>query len=95
MLLTGGVYMQMGMRLPAWRDHRGVTGGCQVLHGDERAGLSLMQENLGLAVIGEVCVESMLLRAGPSTGLDQPPRGYMPTGWAVTATRLIALCRRR
>jgi len=55
-------------------------------------GFSLMQENLGLAVMGEVpCVVVDVQRSGPSTGLATKPAqsDIMQARWGGTATQSV------
>lgn len=71
----GGVYLQMEDELAAIAAVIGASlAGAKALTATSGPGFSLMQENLGLAVLGEVpCVVIDVQRSGPSTGLATKP----------------------
>ena len=75
MPLVGGVYMQMEDEIASMAAIIGASlAGAKSFTATSGPGFSLMQENLGLAVMGEVpCVVIDVQRAGPSTGLATKP----------------------
>jgi 2-oxoglutarate ferredoxin oxidoreductase subunit alpha len=72
---TGGVYMQMEDEIASIGAVIGAAlAGAKSFTATSGPGFSLMQENLGLAVMGEVpCVVIDVQRSGPSTGLATKP----------------------
>jgi len=72
---TGGVYMQMEDEIASIGAVIGASlAGAKSFTATSGPGFSLMQENLGLAVMGEVpCVVIDVQRSGPSTGLATKP----------------------
>ncbi len=75
MPLIGGVYMQMEDEIASIGAVIGASlAGAKAFTATSGPGFSLMQENLGVAVIGEVpCVVIDVQRSGPSTGLATKP----------------------
>ncbi len=71
----GGVYIQMEDEIASIAAVIGASlAGAKSFTATSGPGFSLMQENLGLAVMGEVpCVVVSVQRAGPSTGLATRP----------------------
>ena len=71
----GGVYMQMEDEIASIAAIVGASlAGAKAFTATSGPGFSLMQENLGLAVMGEVpCVIINVQRSGPSTGLATKP----------------------
>jgi len=71
----GGVYMQMEDEIASIAAVIGASlAGVKSFTATSGPGFSLMQENLGLAVLGEVpCVIINVQRCGPSTGLATKP----------------------
>ena len=71
----GGVFIQMEDEIGSIAAVIGASlAGAKALTATSGPGFSLMQENLGLAVIGEVpCVVVNVQRSGPSTGLATKP----------------------
>ncbi len=71
----GGVYMQMEDEIASIGAVIGASlAGAKAFTATSGPGFSLMQENLGLAVMGEVpCVVIDVQRSGPSTGLATKP----------------------
>ncbi len=71
----GGVYLQMEDEIGSIAAVIGASlAGAKAMTATSGPGFSLMQENLGVAVIGEVpCVIVDVQRAGPSTGLATKP----------------------
>lgn len=71
----GGVYMQMEDEIASIAAIIGASlGGAKAFTATSGPGFSLMQENLGLAVMGEIpCVVVHVQRSGPSTGLATKP----------------------
>lgn len=71
----GGVYMQMEDEIASIGAVIGASlAGAKSFTATSGPGFSLMQENLGLAVMGEVpCVVIDVQRSGPSTGLATKP----------------------
>jgi 2-oxoglutarate/2-oxoacid ferredoxin oxidoreductase subunit alpha len=74
-LFIDGVYMQMEDEIASIGAVIGASlAGAKAFTATSGPGFSLMQENLGLAVMGEVpCVIIEVQRAGPSTGLATKP----------------------
>ncbi|MFL9824314.1 2-oxoacid:acceptor oxidoreductase subunit alpha [Rhodoplanes sp. SY1] len=71
----GGVYMQMEDEIASMAAIIGASlTGAKSFTATSGPGFSLMQENLGLAIMGEVpCVVMNVQRSGPSTGLATKP----------------------
>ena len=97
MPLVGGVYMQMEDEIASMGAIIGASlAGAKSFTATSGPGFSLMQENLGLAVMGEVpCVVVDVQRAGPSTGLATKPAqaDVMQIRWGRHGDQtLIALC---
>ncbi|MBI5605608.1 MAG: 2-oxoacid:acceptor oxidoreductase subunit alpha [Deltaproteobacteria bacterium] len=71
----GGVFMQMEDEIASMAAIIGASlAGAKSFTATSGPGFSLMQENLGLAVMGEVpCVVINVQRSGPSTGLATKP----------------------
>ncbi len=93
----GGVYLQMEDELASMAAIVGASlAGAKAFTATSGPGFSLMQENLGLAVMGEVpCVIVNVQRAGPSTGLATKPAqsDIMQVRWGRHGDQsLIALC---
>lgn len=72
---VGGVYMQMEDEIASIAAVVGASlAGAKSFTATSGPGFSLMQENLGMAVMGEVpCVVIDVQRSGPSTGLATKP----------------------
>lgn len=72
---VGGVYMQMEDEIASIAAVIGASlGGAKSFTATSGPGFSLMQENLGLAVMAEApCVVVNVQRSGPSTGLATKP----------------------
>ncbi len=72
---VGGVYLQMEDEIASMGAIVGASlAGAKSFTATSGPGFSLMQENLGLAVMGEVpCVIINVQRSGPSTGLATKP----------------------
>lgn len=72
---VGGVYMQMEDEIASMAAIVGASlAGAKSFTATSGPGFSLMQENLGMAVMGEVpCVIITVQRSGPSTGLATKP----------------------
>jgi len=72
---VGGVYLQMEDEIASMGAIVGASlAGAKSFTATSGPGFSLMQENLGLAVMGEVpCVVINVQRSGPSTGLATKP----------------------
>lgn len=72
---VGGVYLQMEDEIASIAAVIGASlAGAKAFTATSGPGFSLMQENLGLAVMGEVpCVIINVQRSGPSTGLATKP----------------------
>lgn len=97
MLKVGGVYMQMEDEIASIAAVIGASlAGAKAFTATSGPGFSLMQENLGLAVMGEVpCVVVNVQRRGPSTGLaTRPAQGdIMQLRWGRHGDQsVIALC---
>lgn len=75
MLEVGGVFVQMEDELGSMAAVIGAAlTGIKAFTATSGPGFSLMQENLGMAVLGEVpCVVVNVQRSGPSTGLATKP----------------------
>jgi 2-oxoglutarate ferredoxin oxidoreductase subunit alpha len=72
---VGGIYVQMEDELGSMAAIIGASvAGKKAYTATSGPGFSLMQENLGVAVMGEVpCVIINVMRSGPSTGLATKP----------------------
>ncbi len=72
---SGGVYLQMEDEIGSIAAVLGASlTGAKAFTATSGPGFSLMQENLGLAVMGEIpCVVINVQRSGPSTGLATKP----------------------
>jgi 2-oxoglutarate ferredoxin oxidoreductase subunit alpha len=97
MLQVGGIYMQMEDEIASIAAVIGASlAGAKAFTATSGPGFSLMQENLGLAVMGEVpCVVITVQRGGPSTGLStKPAQGdVMQLRWGRHGDQtVIALC---
>lgn len=97
MLKIGGVYMQMEDEIASIAAVIGASlAGAKAFTATSGPGFSLMQENLGLAVMGEVpCVVIDVQRCGPSTGLATKPgqADIMQLRWGRHGDQsVIALC---
>jgi len=93
----GGVYMQMEDEIASMGAIVGASlAGAKAFTATSGPGFSLMQENLGMAIMGEVpCVIVNVQRAGPSTGLATKPAqsDIMQLRWGRHGDQcLIALC---
>jgi len=81
----GGVYMQMEDEIASMAAIIGASlAGVKSFTATSGPGFSLMQENLGVATIGEVpCVIIDVQRSGPSTGLATKPAqsDFMQIRW--------------
>jgi 2-oxoglutarate ferredoxin oxidoreductase subunit alpha len=93
----GGVYLQMEDEIGSIAAVIGASlAGAKAFTATSGPGFSLMQENLGLAVMGEVpCVVVDVQRAGPSTGLATKPAqsDIMQVRWGRHGDQsVIALC---
>ncbi len=93
----GGVYIQMEDEIASIAAVVGASlAGAKAFTATSGPGFSLMQENLGLAVMGEVpCVVVDVQRAGPSTGLATKPAqsDIMQARWGRHGDQsVIALC---
>lgn len=81
----GGVYMQMEDELGSMAAIIGASSaGAKAFTATSGPGFSLMQENLGVAIVGEVPIVVMdVQRVGPSTGLaTKPAQGdFMQIRW--------------
>jgi 2-oxoglutarate ferredoxin oxidoreductase subunit alpha len=97
MLKVGGMYMQMEDEIASMAAIIGASlAGAKAFTATSGPGFSLMQENLGLAVMGEIpCVVIDVQRRGPSTGLStKPAQGdIMQLRWGRHGDQMvIALC---
>jgi 2-oxoglutarate ferredoxin oxidoreductase subunit alpha len=95
--LLGGIYMQMEDEIASMAAIIGASlAGAKAFTATSGPGFSLMQENMGLAVMGEVpCVVIDVQRRGPSTGLStKPAQGdIMQLRWGRHGDQIvIALC---
>jgi len=93
----GGIYLQMEDELASMAAIIGASlAGARSLTATSGPGFSLMQENLGMAVMAEVpCVIVNVQRSGPSTGLaTRPGQGdIMQARWGRHGDApIIALC---
>ena len=93
----GGMYIQMEDEMASIAAVVGASlAGAKALTATSGPGFSLMQENLGLAVMGEVpCVVVDVQRSGPSTGLATKPAqsDIMQVRWGRHGDQsVIALC---
>lgn len=93
----GGVYLQMEDELASIAAVIGASlAGAKAMTATSGPGFSLMQENLGVAVLGEVpCVVVDVQRSGPSTGLATKPAqsDIMQARWGRHGDQtVIALC---
>jgi 2-oxoglutarate ferredoxin oxidoreductase subunit alpha len=93
----GGMYMQMEDEMASIAAVIGAAlAGAKAFTATSGPGFSLMQENLGMAVMGEVpCVVVNVQRAGPSTGLATKPAqsDVMQVRWGRHGDQsVIALC---
>jgi 2-oxoglutarate/2-oxoacid ferredoxin oxidoreductase subunit alpha len=93
----GGMFIQMEDEIASIAAVIGASlAGAKALTATSGPGFSLMQENLGLAVMGEVpCVVVNVQRAGPSTGLATKPAqsDIMQVRWGRHGDQsIIALC---
>ena len=72
---TGGMYVQMEDELSSMAAIVGASvSGARAFTATSGPGFSLMQENLGMAVMGEIpCVVVNVQRSGPSTGMATKP----------------------
>lgn len=94
---VGGVYLQMEDEIASMAAIIGASlAGAKAFTATSGPGFSLMQENLGLAVMGEVpCVVIDVQRSGPSTGLATKPAqsDVMQIRWGRHGDQsVIALC---
>jgi 2-oxoglutarate ferredoxin oxidoreductase subunit alpha len=97
MPVVGGMYMQMEDEIGSIAAVIGASlAGAKAFTATSGPGFSLMQENLGLAVMGEIpCVVITVQRSGPSTGLaTKPAQGdVMQLRWGRHGEQaVIALC---
>ena len=93
----GGMYLQMEDEIGSIAAVIGASlAGAKAFTATSGPGFSLMQENLGLAVMGEVpCVVVDVQRSGPSTGLATKPAqsDIMQVRWGRHGDQsVIALC---
>ncbi|MBU2027024.1 2-oxoacid:acceptor oxidoreductase subunit alpha [Patescibacteria group bacterium] len=93
----GGVYMQMEDEIASMGAIIGASlAGAKAFTATSGPGFSLMQENMGVAVMGEVpCVVIDVQRSGPSTGLATKPAqsDIMQIRWGRHGDQsVIALC---
>lgn len=72
---AGGVFIQMEDEIASLAAVIGASvGGLKAMTATSGPGFSLMQENLGYAVVAEIpCVIANVMRTGPSTGLPTSP----------------------
>ena len=94
---AGGMYIQMEDEIASIAAVIGASlAGAKAFTATSGPGFSLMQENLGLAVMGEVpCVIVNVQRSGPSTGLATKPAqsDIMQVRWGRHGDQsVIALC---
>jgi 2-oxoglutarate/2-oxoacid ferredoxin oxidoreductase subunit alpha len=97
MPLLGGVFMQMEDEIASMGAIIGASlAGAKAFTATSGPGFSLMQENMGVAVMGEVpCVVIDVQRSGPSTGLATKPAqsDIMQIRWGRHGDQsVIALC---
>jgi len=93
----GGIYMQMEDEIASIAAVIGASlSGKKAFTATSGPGFSLMQENLGVAIMGEVpCVVIDVQRSGPSTGLATRPAqsDFMQIRWGRHGDQtIIALC---
>lgn len=93
----GGMFMQMEDEISSMGAIIGASlAGAKAFTATSGPGFSLMQENMGLAVLGEVpCVVVNVQRSGPSTGLATKPgqSDVMQIRWGRHGDQaVIALC---
>lgn len=93
----GGVYLQMEDELASMAAIAGASlAGMRSFTATSGPGFSLMQENLGLAIMAEIpCVVVNVQRSGPSTGLATRPAqaDVMQARWGTHGDHaIIALC---
>lgn len=93
----GGLFIQMEDEIASMAAVIGASlAGAKAFTATSGPGFSLMQENLGLAVMGEIpCVVVHVQRSGPSTGLATKPAqaDIMQVRWGRHGDQtLIALC---
>ena len=94
---VGGIFLQMEDELASMAAIVGASlAGAKAFTATSGPGFSLMQENLGTAIMGEVpCVIVNIQRSGPSTGLATKPAqsDIMQLRWGRHGDQcLIALC---
>ncbi|MCF8111774.1 MAG: 2-oxoacid:acceptor oxidoreductase subunit alpha [Desulfobacteraceae bacterium] len=94
---VGGIFVQMEDEIGSIAAVVGASlGGAKAFTATSGPGFSLMQENLGVAVMGEVpCVLINVQRSGPSTGLATKPgqADIMQVRWGRHGDQtIIALC---
>ncbi len=72
---AGGVFIQMEDEIASLAAVIGASvGGLKAMTATSGPGFSLMQENLGYAIVAEIpCVIANVMRTGPSTGLPTSP----------------------
>ena len=72
---VGGVFIQMEDEIASLAAVIGASvGGLKAMTATSGPGFSLMQENLGYAIVAEIpCVIANVMRTGPSTGLPTSP----------------------
>lgn len=97
LLKAGGVFIQMEDEIASMAAIIGASlSGAKSFTATSGPGFSLMQENLGMAVMGEVpCVIVNVQRSGPSTGLATKPAqsDIMQVRWGRHGDQcIIALC---
>lgn len=97
LLKAGGVFIQMEDEIASMAAIIGASlSGAKSFTATSGPGFSLMQENLGMAVMGEVpCVIVNVQRSGPSTGLATKPAqsDIMQVRWGRHGDQcVIALC---
>ena len=82
---VGGVYIQMEDELASVGAIIGASlAGCKAMTATSGPGFSLMQENLGMAIMGEIPIVIVnVMRGGPSTGYPTGPSqsDVMQTRW--------------
>ena len=94
---AGGVFLQMEDELASMAAVIGASlAGARAFTATSGPGFSLMQENIGLAIMAEVpCVVINVMRSGPSTGLaTRPAQGdVMQARWGTHGDHsILALC---
>ncbi|KJS16883.1 MAG: 2-oxoglutarate ferredoxin oxidoreductase subunit alpha [Peptococcaceae bacterium BRH_c4b] len=95
--LTGGVFIQMEDEISSMAAIIGASlTGAKAITATSGPGFSLMQENIGYAVMAEVpCVIINVMRLGPSTGMPTAPGqgDVMQARWGTHGDHpVIALC---